>query len=291
MSRIVVSLGEMPFVDDQMQMTDRVDAAVKALEPLVSSGHQLIVCHGDAKLVGMVNLALELDGAARKVPRMPFAECTAMSEGYAGFHLAQAFDNCLAKKDPQRTPTVAVLTQAIVETQTTSEKRIGVAVDEPTARKLMAETGNVYAQTADGKWQREYPVARPTGFRESNTLKDLLKDHPVIICAGGGGIPVTWDGKEYQTASAIVEIEDAAEVMAEILSADCLLLLSEDWRPETKNLTSSEARELAKTSPDTVPGLESAAAFADSGTGRYAVIAALAQAQEAADSRAGIKVQ
>ena len=88
MSRIVIALGGNALGNSPSEQKRAIDDAAHALVNLIKDGHEIIVSHGNGPQVGMIQLAFEkssqLDG---KVAPMDLPECTAMSQGYIGFHL------------------------------------------------------------------------------------------------------------------------------------------------------------------------------------------------------------
>ncbi|MGI6153398.1 MAG: carbamate kinase, partial [Christensenellaceae bacterium] len=90
MSRMVIALGGNALGNTPEEQLIKVRNTAKAIVPLIFSGHDIIVCHGNGPQVGMINLVFEKGHEAGISPVMPLAECTAMSQGYIGYHLQQA---------------------------------------------------------------------------------------------------------------------------------------------------------------------------------------------------------
>ena len=92
MSRMVIALGGNALGNNPEAQIEKVRYAAKAIVPLILAGNDVIVCHGNGPQVGMINLAFEKGYEGGYTPLMPLAECTAMSQGYIGYHLQQAID-------------------------------------------------------------------------------------------------------------------------------------------------------------------------------------------------------
>ena len=87
MSKIVIAFGGNALGNNPKEQQALIKKAVKNVVPLVKEGHQIIIGHGNGPQVGVINLAFEDSYANEDIPYMPFPECTAMSQGYIGYHL------------------------------------------------------------------------------------------------------------------------------------------------------------------------------------------------------------
>lgn len=88
MSRIVIALGGNALGNTPKEQQERIDNAAPALTGLIKQGHEIIISHGNGPQVGMIRQAFDTASAANeKVPVFELPECTAMSQGYIGFHL------------------------------------------------------------------------------------------------------------------------------------------------------------------------------------------------------------
>ena len=88
MSRIVIALGGNALGNNPKEQQEMIQAACPSLIGLIAQGHEIIVSHGNGPQVGMINLAFaEGSKVSDKVTPMELMECTAMSQGYIGYHL------------------------------------------------------------------------------------------------------------------------------------------------------------------------------------------------------------
>ena len=115
MCRMVIALGGNALGNTPEEQMEKVKFAAKSLVPLILAGNDIIVCHGNGPQVGMINLAFEKGFEGGYTPMMPLAECTAMSQGYIGYHLQQAIDAELVRNGCDDTPVITMLTQVIVD--------------------------------------------------------------------------------------------------------------------------------------------------------------------------------
>jgi carbamate kinase len=115
MKRIVIALGGNALGNTSEEQLERVRITAAAVVNIVKAGYEVVVCHGNGPQVGMINLAFEKGHEAGSVPDMQLPECTAMSQGYIGYHLQQAIDQELVKNHIEDTVVITMLTQVIVD--------------------------------------------------------------------------------------------------------------------------------------------------------------------------------
>ena len=189
--RIVVALGGNALLKRGEPMTAEtqranVRRAATSLAELVGAGHQIVVTHGNGPQVGL--LALQ-SAAGPKDGAYPLDILGAESEGMIGYLIEQELGNCL----PDRTLIATLLTQVRVDPNDpafgTPTKPIGPVYDEATARKLAGERGWTVARDGD-KWRRVVASPAPLEILEMRVISLLVERGVVVICAGGGGIPV-----------------------------------------------------------------------------------------------------
>ncbi|MBQ6810895.1 MAG: carbamate kinase, partial [Firmicutes bacterium] len=89
--RIVIALGGNALGNNPKEQEENIEKAVPALIDLITNGYEIIITHGNGPQVGMIqNAFAEGCRAADNIPEVPLAECTAMSQGYIGYHLQKA---------------------------------------------------------------------------------------------------------------------------------------------------------------------------------------------------------
>jgi carbamate kinase len=157
---------------------------------------------------------------------MPLDVLDAESEGVIGYLLARELGNAL----PGRA-IVSVLTQVVVDPADPAflapTKPIGPGYGEIEARRLAAARGWTVAR--DGaRFRRVVPSPAPVAIVERDTIAALCDDGVVVICAGGGGIPVAVDGSGRRSGvEAVVDKDRVAALLGRELGADGLLLLTD----------------------------------------------------------------
>ena len=88
MSRILIALGGNALGNSPQEQQEMIEKSAPSLVGLIKQGHEIIISHGNGPQVGMINLAFETASKyTDKIPKFQLPECTAMSQGYIGFHL------------------------------------------------------------------------------------------------------------------------------------------------------------------------------------------------------------
>jgi carbamate kinase len=307
MSRIVIALGGNALGNNPTEQKEAIDEASKALVSLIKDGHEIIVSHGNGPQVGMIQLAFEkssqMDG---KVAPMDLPECTAMSQGYIGFHLQNGIKKELRRQGmPWHVETI--VTQVVVDKSDPAfenpTKPIGSYYDETAAKKLMdSHPGEVYADDAGRGWRRMVPSPKPMDIVERDSIVNLIDQEFIVIACGGGGIPVVVDEDgNYQGIAAVIDKDFASAKLAELVDADYLFILTAvdrvaiNWgkpnQTELSQLTIEEAQKFCEEGQfapgSMLPKVQAAIQFAQSGKNKRAVIASLEKASLAMKGSSG----
>jgi carbamate kinase len=272
-----------------------VKAAAAAIADLAVD-HDVVVTHGNGPQIGLLALQSE---AYRDVRTYPLDVLGAESEGMVGYMLEQELGNAL----PGRS-VVSLLTQVIVDPLDpgfrSPAKPIGPVYREAEAKRLAAERGWTVAR--DGtQWRRVVASPAPHAIVELPAIRLLLDHGVVVVCAGGGGIPVVVDlhGARHGV-EAVVDKDHAAALLARELGADALLLLTDVPAVEVEYGT-SEARPLRHASVAELgthsfaagsmqPKVDAACWFVST-TGKRAAIGSLSDAAAIARGDAGTQVE
>jgi len=296
-SRLVVALGGNALLrrgepaEAYIQRRNVAEVA-EALADL-AVGNELVITHGNGPQVGL--LALEAD-AYREVRPYPLDILGAESQGMIGYLVVQALRN------ETRTDVVGLLTQVVVDAGDSAfgrpTKPIGPVYTADEARSLAAEHGWSVAPDG-GHYRRVVPSPLPQQIVEIGAIEALLDEGAIVVCAGGGGIPVVRDGDRLRGVEAVIDKDLTAALLAERLDADRLLILTDvpcierDWRTPAatpiRRASPAELRRLEFASGSMAPKVEAVCRFVES-TGREATIGALTDLSEVAAGRAGTRV-
>jgi carbamate kinase len=297
--RVVAALGGNALIRrgqaaDADVQRENLAVAVRALAELARE-HELIVTHGNGPQVGLLALQTEAYLGARPYPLDVLG---AESEGMIGYMLEQGMENEL----PGRR-VATLLTQVVVDPADPAfqnpTKPIGPVYEQAEAERLSSERG--FRVARDGAaFRRVVPSPEPLRIVEVDSIRILVEAGVIVVCAGGGGVPVAMtQANALIGLEAVIDKDLAAALLARELGADVLMLLTDVPAVEA-GWGTAQARPLARASPAELRGLglasgsmgpkaEAAARFADAG-GR-AVIAAIEAAPEALAGVAGTTVE
>lgn len=307
MSKIVIALGGNALGNSSKEQLAKAQTAAKSIVDLIEQGHQVVIAHGNGPQVGKIRLAFE-ETSQSPEDVVPFPECTAMSQGYIGYHLQQAIDEELVARNLGEQPVVTLITQVVVDPKdpafTKPTKPIGGYYDEEAAKQLIAETGNVYQEDAGRGWRRVVPSPKPVDIYEKVSLRTLVDAGQIVIACGGGGVPIAYDGPVYHGVDAVIDKDFAAAKMAELIEADVFVVLT---AVEHVFVNFGQANQQALTdvtvtamqqyieedqfAPGSMlPKVEAAISFAESKPNRQAIIGLLELASEAIKGESGTRI-
>lgn len=226
MSRYVVSLGGNALGNNAEEQKVLVSNVAKYIVKLMKDGHEVVIVHGNGPQVGMINNAFT---EAKGVPDMPFPECGAMSQGYIGFHLQNALQNELKSQGVKRN-VATVVTQVVVDKNDplfqNPSKPVGSFMSKEEAEKVAQEKGWTVKEDAGRGYRRVVPSPLPIDIEEKEIISQLVKSGNVVICAGGGGIPVIKEDNKLVGVAAVIDKDYASALVAELVDADYLVILT-----------------------------------------------------------------
>jgi carbamate kinase len=226
--RVVVALGgnallergESPAAEIQEK---HVIAAVEAFAPLAHE-HDLVITHGNGPQVGL--LALESARDPDLPHPYPFDALGAETQGLIGYLLLQALENALPGQQ-----VVSLITQTRVahdDPAFENPTKFGGPIYDENEAKIQARRWGWHVRPDGPSWRRVVASPEPQEIIELPTIKVLLADGAIVICAGGGGIPVqrAADG-QLHGVEAVIDKDATAALLAQNLTADALLLLTD----------------------------------------------------------------
>ncbi len=187
-----------------------------------------MLTHGNGPQVG--NLLIQNALAAKTVAPMPMDVCGAMSQGQIGYMAAQTLANHLRKRR-QEVPVVTIVTQVAVDAKdkafASPSKPVGPFYSEAEARRMMLEEGTAMREDAGRGWRRVVPSPEPRAIVELEAVRDLVAGGCLVVCSGGGGVPVVRSRGALAGIDAVIDKDLAAALLARELSADALLILTD----------------------------------------------------------------
>lgn len=306
-SKIVIALGGNALQSGKGPATAEAQLEVvrktcEHIAQISDMGYELAIVHGNGPQVGRILLASE---TAREVtPAMPFDVCGAMSQGYIGYHLQQGLKHALNLRN-RDIPVVTVATQVIVEENDPAfddpTKPIGPFYTESEARAIVKEKGYIMKEDSGRGWRRVVASPTPRKIVEIDAVRHLW-DSSIVITCGGGGIPVVEkpDGT-IEGTEAVIDKDFAAELLAEQVDADVLMILTEVERvslnfntPDQRDLSALNLADAARyceeghfAAGSMLPKVQAAMKFVRANPTKHAVITSLDKAIEALNGESG----
>ena len=226
MARYVVSLGGNALGNNPTEQKEALIKVADAITDLIIDDNEVAIVHGNGPQVGMINLAFE---TSRESPSMPFPECGAMSEGYIGYHIQNALYNNLKNRNINKTVST-IITQVLVDKNdplfANPSKPIGVFYNKDEATKIEKEKGYIMKEDAGRGYRRVVPSPLPIDIIEKDAIKALLEKGQIVICAGGGGIPVIQENNRLEGVAAVIDKDYASSKLADLIDANYLIILT-----------------------------------------------------------------
>ena len=221
----ILKPGQEGHLEEQLA---NVATTVNQIADVIAEGNRVVLTHGNGPQVGAI--LLQNDLARDEVPAMPLDVCGAMSQGMLGYMIQQVLSNALEERDIDRS-VVSLVTQAMVDPADSAfdhpAKPIGRFYSEEASLARAAEAGGVWIEDAGRGWRKVVASPEPEKIVEAQAIETLLTQGAVVICMGGGGIPVIRTEGGYRGVEAVIDKDLGAERLAEDVGADVLLILTD----------------------------------------------------------------
>ena len=309
--RIVIALGGNALGKNLPEQMEAVQHTARAIVDLIEQGNEVIVVHGNGPQVGMIaNAMTELTRSdPQKYIPCPLSVCGAMSQGYIGYDLQNALREEMERRGITR-GVATVLTQVEVDPADPAfenpTKPIGSFMTEGEAEQLKRDRGYDFVEDSGRGYRRVVASPKPRRIVELDTLSSLVAADHVVIACGGGGIPVLPTGNHHlKGAAAVIDKDFAAELLAESLDADYLVILTavekvavnfgkpdQQWLDELTPETAGKYVDEGQFAPGSMlPKVQAAVKFAESKPGRSALITLLDRAADGIAGKTGTIVR
>ena len=228
--RIVMALGHNALGTNLPEQKEAAAKTSKMIADFIQDGWQVAVVHSNAPQLGMIHTAMNEFGKQHEgYTSAPMSVCSAMSQGYIGYDLQNAIRTELIRRGIYK-PVASILTQVMVnpydEAFYTPVKAIGRYMSAEEA-KAEEDKGNFVEEVPGKGYRRVVASPKPVSIVEGDVIKAVLDADQIVIACGGGGIPVMEQGYRLKGASAVIEKDLAAGLLAKEVDADVLLILTD----------------------------------------------------------------
>ncbi|GAB1444349.1 carbamate kinase [Ignavibacteriales bacterium] len=204
----------------------------KSLVDLILRGYTIVITHGNGPQVG--NLILKNEAGYEKflLPKMPLDVCVAESQGQIAHIIAVQMEKLLLQHNIQK-EVISIVTHVEVDGKDPAFKN----PTKPVGQFFLKEEADLLAKANGWQfredprkrgWRRVVPSPKPLRVRSAEIVKQLTHEGNIVICVGGGGIPVVLDGNgSIKGIEAVIDKDLASAVLATQIDADELIILTD----------------------------------------------------------------
>ena len=299
--RVVIALGGNALGKNLEEQRRDVKVSAKAIADLLEENCEVLVVHGNGPQVGLINNAFneyynnhKNDGGFA----VPLSMAGAMSEAYIGYDLQNALQEEFANRNLKVNGVATLITQTEVDENDPAFKNptkpIGHFMTKEQAEEKAKELGWEIVEDSGRGYRRVVASPIPNHIVEIEAIEAMFNAGSIVICAGGGGIPVFKKGNGHVGAPAVIDKDNAASLLARQINADMLIILTAVEKvsinfnkPNQQNLDKMSVAEAKKYSEEgqfapgsMLPKIRAASLFASSGKGKKAIIGHLYKAKE-----------
>ena len=289
---IVLALGgnalqrsdEEPTLENQLK---NINLAANSIIELIENGMKVVITHGNGPQVGRLILQSE-KADSKETPAFDFDVAGAMSQAQIGYQLQQALYNKLQEKNLRKN-VVTIITQIEVDQNDLAfanpTKPIGPFYEESDIKRIQDEKGYTLKEDSNRGYRRVIASPKPQKILELGVIENTIANGDIVICCGGGGVPVIKENNQYKGIAGVIDKDFASSLLAENINADYLAILTAvnkvslnygfENQIDLTNLSLKDAKEyisdehFAKGSM--LPKVEASLSFVES-TGKKAII-------------------
>ena len=266
----------------------------------LSNDYRLVITHGNGPQVG--NLLLQQE-SCDEVPKMPLEIIGAMTQGQIGYMIESSLDTAFMEMGINgEQHYVTLITYVVVDENDPGfqnpSKPIGPFYTEKEAAKL-----NYNMVKTDKGYRRVVASPKPLSIVEQREIKKLIEMDFILICCGGGGIPVVRKERRFTGVEAVIDKDRASSVLAREIGVDIFVIATDaegaaiHWgKPEQKILGKVSLAEMEQyvqeghfPAGSMGPKVESMIEFLKA-TGNRGVICHLADIEKAVAGEAGTEI-
>jgi carbamate kinase len=267
---------------------------------MLSGDYRILMTHGNGPQVG--NLLLQQE-ASHEVPKLPLEILVAQTQGQIGYMIESVLDSeLMALGIHHQQPIVSLLSYVVVDESDPAFKNPTKPIGPIYSKEEAASAPYPVMKTAKG-YRRVVVSPEPLTIVEKREIKTLIDMGFVVICCGGGGIPVIREGRSFCGVDAVIDKDLASAKLAEEVGVDIFMIATDEKavalnygkknQKFLKSLTISEAEtylEEGQFPPGSMgPKVQAAIQFIKYG-GNRAVIGSIEEIEKAIAGKAGTEI-
>ncbi len=226
------------------QQFDNLKIPVRQIAKL-SRRFRIIITHGNGPQVG--NLLLQQEACAEIRP-LPLEILVAQTQGQLGYMIESTLDSQLMNLGIHSQPLVSLISYVVVDEKDPAFQNPSKPIGPVYSEEEVASVPYTTRKTAKG-YRRIVVSPRPVSIVEKNEIKKLIQMDFIVICCGGGGIPVIREGRTFCGVDAVIDKDLASAKLAEEVGVD-ILVIATDVRGAALNYGRADEKFLSELTPE-----------------------------------------
>jgi len=212
-------------IEEQIRVTGQT---MRQVAEMIENGVRVVLTHGNGPIVG--NILIRNEAASKMVPPMPLDVCGADSQGGIGYMVQQSLGSILRSRNIRK-EVVSVVTQVVVSPDDEAFERptkpIGPFYTREEAEAIRQRKAWSMVEDSGRGYRRVVPSPKPLEIVERSVVEKLVEQGVVVVCVGGGGIPVRRESDgTLRGVEAVIDKDLAAGLLARELKADMLVVVT-----------------------------------------------------------------
>lgn len=204
----------------------KIGSVCREIVEAVLLGYQPIITFGNGPQVGNLLEMTEKYTLPPKWP-IPLDVCVAWTQAEIGYFLTKELENQLGQHQIQKT-IIAVNTTVVVDSRDpafyNATKPVGNFYSQEDAEALSDERGWEMKQDSNRGYRRVVPSPKPIRILEEEAIQTLIQCGAIVLCGGGGGIPVAEEDTVLRGVEAVIDKDYTACLIASRLRIPELLI-------------------------------------------------------------------
>jgi len=189
----------------------------------LSRNYRIIITHGNGPQVG--NLLLQQE-CCDQVPKLPLEILVAQTQGQIGYMIESTLDSELMKLGINTQPLVSLISYVVVDEKDPAFENPSKPIGPVYTTKDAASVPYPVRKTAKG-YRRVVVSPKPVTIVEKREIKKLIEMNFIVVCCGGGGIPVIREGRAFHGVDAVIDKDLASAKLAEEVGADIFIIATD----------------------------------------------------------------
>jgi carbamate kinase len=231
---VVIALGGNALLQRSQKGTfedqySNVVKTAKKIADLAQQGYRIVLTHGNGPQVGATLLRHE--AGKNIVPPFPLDACGAETQGFIGYMIQQALRNELKARGIDKY-VVTLVTRVIVDPHDPAfehpTKPVGPFYTKEQAEQIQQKMPDLVIKEDAGRgYRRVVPSPDPKVIAERLAISNLVDAGFIVVCTGGGGIPIVEEGTQARGVEAVIDKDLAGQRLATLIHANIFVILTD----------------------------------------------------------------